>query len=230
MSDTIEIIPTVVPHSRDSFVAATQIAAQFTPRIHFDVDDGIFTHEVSWPFTKMGQIGPFDFAAIAPVAVDVHLMVEEPQKIIAHFIDAGAKRIIVHFETYPDKSAIFGSITECRSRGVEIGLALLIDTPIEVLAPFASKLDFVHLMTIAAIGRQGIRYDSRGADRVRAVHHNFPELMIQVDGGVNDTNIAELVRAGARRFGVGAAIMLQDDPRGSYQVIQSVAESALGSQ
>jgi len=223
----IEIIPTSVPHSSDEFAHASALAATFAQRIHHDVGDGVFAHEVTWPYVKFKTIGELSYQGLGGITIDAHLMVEEPHTVAQRFLDAGVSRLTVHVEAFPHPEDIQTSAHIWRSRGVEVGLALLIDTPFDVLENLRSSMDFVHLMTIPSIGRQGIRFDPRAIDRVKSVHTKFPDLLICVDGGINAENIADLVRTGARRFCVGAAIMQASDPFAAYNVLKNAAESAL---
>jgi ribulose-phosphate 3-epimerase len=226
MSSAIEIIPTSVPHSKDEFADSARVIYGFTQNIHLDVADGIFAHEVTWPYIKFKEVGAFDLSQIH-MQIEAHLMVEEPQALAMRFYEQGVRQIIMHAEPFHNKDEIMRAIEPLKTRGTKIGLAFLIDTPLDVLSVIGAECDFVHLMTIAAIGRQGIMYDKRGVDRVREVHKRFPQLVISVDGGVNETNIAELAKAGARRFCVGHAIMSSSDPVAEYTKLKSIAETAV---
>ena len=82
-------------------------------------------------------------------------------------------------------------------------------------------------MSIPTLGKQGAPFDERIYDRVREVHGRHPELTIGIDGGVGEKNIAELARAGARRFGVGSAITKTPDPASAYAHLMEVAETGI---
>ena len=101
------------------------------------------------------------------------------------------------------------------------------DTSFELVAPLVEICDVVHLMSIATIGTQGIPYDPSAPARIAEFHGRFPHMLISVDGGVSEKNIADLVRAGARRFGVGSALMRSENPGKAYETLKSLAENAL---
>ena len=82
-------------------------------------------------------------------------------------------------------------------------------------------------MSIATLGYQGAAYEPRVVERIQELHAKYPKLVIEVDGGVSGKNIAELVRAGARRFGVGSAVMKASDPTAAYTQLQQIATEAL---
>jgi ribulose-phosphate 3-epimerase len=125
---------------------------------------------------------------------EAHLMVPKPEEIVGRWTERGAKKIIVH--------KLNGVIGRFRGR-VEIGLGVEIQTPLEEIFPLVPQIDFLHLMSIAEIGRQGHRLDDRIFDRIRMVRKKFPQLAISVDGGINVTNLEMLKASGATRFVVG---------------------------
>ena len=125
---------------------------------------------------------------------EAHLMVKEPGQIIDKWVKRGAKRIILH------------SLGSRASKliGTEIGLGVELDVPIEKIFPLISQIDFIHLMSIAQIGKQGHSLDERIFDRIREVKEKFPQILISVDGGINTTNYQALQNAGANRLIVGS--------------------------
>jgi len=229
MRQTIEIIPTVVPESHDDLVRRLHTIGAFTRHVHVDVDDGVFTQRVSWPYTQPGMF--FDIqdptldGAMKP---DVHLMVQDPFEIGQSFIRAGVGGVIAHIEAFRDVETARHVLEAWRAAGAqEVGLALLIDTPLDTLTPLATRCDVVQVMSVAQIGAQGASFDARAIDRVRVLHGSFPELPIIVDGGVSEENAADLVKAGATRLSIGAAIMQNSDPKAAYEHLQEVIHEAV---
>ena len=224
----IEVIPTYVPRSREDLAAGAAKIRTFATGIHVDVDDGIFAPHLTWPYVSPGGFEPFDLSVLAALDVEVHLMVERPRDIGIAFVHAGAMRLIGHMEGFNDPSEARGTLEAWRKAGApEVGLGFLLDSPLAVLEPLIGVCDVVHLMSIATIGTQGIPYDLRILPRIGELHARYPELMISVDGGVSETNIAELVLAGATRFGVGSAISKSADPKAAYENLKTIAENAL---
>lgn len=212
MNRQIEIIPTVVPDSLDDIVRVTQKFLRVAPAIHIDAGDGIFVQNRTWmpgPNEKIPDARATFFEA--------HLMIEEPRLEGIAFIDAGCKRISAHIEAFPTMDEAHGALDAWKKRGAEAGLAILLDTPIEVLEPLILACDVVLVMSIGMLGKQGAAYDPRAVDRIAQLRQKFPELLIAVDGGVNETNILELVEAGATRFSVGSAISKAPEPIQAYQ-------------
>lgn len=125
---------------------------------------------------------------------EAHLMVEGPEKIIGRWVKRGAKRIILHSL---DGLAV-------KPDGVEIGLGVELRVPLEAVFPSLSRVDFVHLMSIAEIGEQGHPFEPVIFDRIKEVKERFPQLPISVDGGINTANYQALTDSGADRLTVGS--------------------------
>ncbi len=171
-----EIIPAVLAHTED--VLKEQIAAlpSEITFFHFDV-----LEEDLWVETNR------DF--------EVHLMVNEPEKIVDKWIARGAKRLSMH--------QVGEKLAEHREKA-EIGLAVVLEKPLEEVFPFLDFVDYVHLMSIAQIGEQHYPLDERIFDRIVAVRAQFPKLPISVDGGITPDNYQKLLDAGADRLVVGS--------------------------
>ncbi len=224
----VEIIPTCVPTEATDLSRGADAIRSFAPAIHIDIDDEIFAPVRTWPYTSAGIWEPFDIAGANGLPAEVHLMVQEPREIGITFAQAGAFRIIGHIEAFSSEDDAQSTLSAWKRSGAsEVGLGILKATPFEVIEPLVSVCDVVHMMSIATIGTQGIPYDGSAPARIAEFHARFPETLISVDGGVALSNIADLVRAGARRFGIGAAIAKAPSPEEAYRALVSLAEGAL---
>jgi pentose-5-phosphate-3-epimerase len=105
----------------------------------------------------------------------------------------------------------------------EIGIAVLMDTPLSAIMPYASLCDEILVMTIATVGKQGIPFDERGIARVRELRERLPRMTIAADGGISEKNIHQLAEAGASRFCIGSAIEKQSDPAAAYTQLCTAA-------
>ena len=124
---------------------------------------------------------------------EVHLMVEKPEVIIKTWVERGAKRIIIH--------SLGG---ETAKSGAEIGLGVEVGIPLETIFPLIPKVNFVHLMSIDALGTQGDDFEPIIFDRIKKVKEKFPQMLISVDGGINTDNYQALEGVGADRLVVGS--------------------------
>lgn len=239
----IRITPTCVPQSVTDIRENILKIAGFAQGIHLDIDDGVFTTEVSWPFTEhskkgsekqgsVGEITTHDTAIVKTgdnFLLQVHLMVSDGRDIGENFIQAGARSVIMHVESAITPLAAFTDTLGAWSMlGVEeIGIAILLDTPLEKLNPLLPYCDFIHMLSVATIGSQGAAFDPRALERVKDAKKRFPSHPISVDGGVSLDNIASLVAAGATRFSVGSAIAKAADPAQAYNALKAAAQRAL---
>lgn len=178
MSNMHEIIPAVLPKSLDDLKRQVGELPSSITFIHLDV-----LEEDVWD----GEMVTQDF--------EVHLMVEDPEAIMARWIERGAKRVSIHTPS--------GAIAQYREQA-EIGFAINLDKPLEEMEPFLEFVDFVHLMSIDEIGAQGHPFNEKVYARVAELQEKFPGLPISVDGGVSLDNYEKLLELGADRLIVGS--------------------------
>lgn len=223
----IEIIPTCVPRTAAELTDYARIILSFSSVIHIDIVDGLFAPSHTWPYIEHGRFGEFDLSGVSGLSAEIHLMVEEPREIGKRFARAGAFRVIGHIEAFEDEDHAHGALDAWREEGArEVGLGILMDTPLPLLDHHIFAMDVVQLMTIPTIGRQGIPYDKNAPARVQEMRERHPDLLISVDGGVSESNIRELARAGARRFCAGSSIAKAPDPAKAHRSLQKLARSA----
>src|SRR3989344_2921706 len=213
-TDDVEIIPTCVPLTLRQLAAESKKISEFADAIHVDVGDGAFSPVSTWPYKESEIPEDLNLSSIGKLKAEVHLMVEDP-------------RIIGNVEAFSQTVEEHGTLDLWRRSGAEAGLGILLYTPFEVLEPLIPVCDVVHMMTIATIGRQGIPYEPSSVSRIAEFHERFPDTLISVDGGVSSDNIADLVRAGARRFGVGSAISKASDPAAAHKALLALAQEAI---
>lgn len=223
----VEIIPTSVPRDANDLAVDAELIRTFATCIHIDIDDGVFAPHTTWPYHAPGEFDAPDLSAAHDLTIEMHLMVDEPHELGVAFAKAGAMRIIGHVEAFDQADDVLKALQAWKAAGAkEAGLGLLLQTPLDVVAPFVEHCDVVHLMTIATIGTQGIPYEPSAPERVAEFHARFPSTVISVDGGVGKGNIQALAAAGASQFGVGSAIRKSDDPKAAYAELKQLAEAA----
>lgn len=232
----VEIIPTnTCPPDLAELSRRSETCTQFSQSVQLDVDDGVFAPEISWPYQNgqwaeleamASSAEPLPFSDV--LRYEAHLMVEEPLRVGELLSRVGCARVIPHIETFESERSVKDAFAVWKGAGAsEVGLAVLIDTPLSTLDALIPLCDVVQLMSIAQLGRQGAKFDARVTSRIEELHARYPGIMIAVDGGVSEKTIADLVRAGAQRFGVGSAIMKDRDPKAAYERLKILAESAL---
>jgi len=170
--------------------------------IHVDVMDGHFV-----PNITMGPLVVEAVRKIAPnIVIDVHLMIETPERYIEAFAAAGATYISVQWEAC---THLHRCLQQIRDLGCKSGVALNPATPPETLAYVLSELDFVLVMSVNP-GFGGQAFIPSSLDKIRTVRNMLAnqglDRLIQVDGGVNEKTIGEVAKAGCDVFVAGSAI------------------------
>ncbi len=155
------------------------------------------------PNTTFLEISRFGDIA-KTIALEAHLMVAEPEKYIKPLADAGFRRLIAHIESHDPR--LF--LDAVRYESVEVGLAIDGATELEQIEPFLEEIDFVLVMTIEA-GFSGQPFLPETVEKIKAIHRNFPDLPIEVDGGINDKTAAIVKDAGATRL-VSTSFLFKD--------------------
>ncbi|RJR14391.1 hypothetical protein C4585_00315 [Candidatus Parcubacteria bacterium] len=231
---SINILPTnTSPGNLAELSRTTETLKELSSWIQLDLADGVFVPVVSWPYQsgqweELENLGKSKLPFSDSVNYEVHLMVQEPLQIGELLARAGAKRILGHIETLGTHGNVHKAFAAWKGAGAsEVGLAVLMETPISEVLPLVPQCDVIQLMSIAILGRQGAPYEPGVIERIQQLHEAHPELIIEVDGGVTLAHIADLARAGVSRFGVGSAITKAADPVAAYQALKSTAESAI---
>lgn len=169
--------------------------------VHIDVMDGRFVPSISFGVPIIKSIRD-----CSERIFDVHLMIEEPERYIADFVDAGADLITVHAESCVHLDRTIDSVKE---KGILAGVALNPSTPLSVLDYLLPKVDMVLIMTVnpGYGGQKLIPYTvQKIRDLKEMVDRQGLKTDIEVDGGVNLFNVEELMDAGANIIVAGSAI------------------------
>jgi ribulose-phosphate 3-epimerase len=176
--------------------------------IHVDVMDGHFVNNIT--------LGPVVTAAIrksTDLPLDCHLMIENPERYVDAFIDAGAEMISVHVEA---ARHLHGTVQAIRKRGAKAGVVLNPATPLSALQDILPEVDFVLLMSVnPGFGGQSlIRPVLDKARKLRAlVDRDGLECRIEIDGGVTEENLQEVASTGVDMIVSGSAIFGTEDIR-----------------
>jgi ribulose-phosphate 3-epimerase len=187
--------------------------------IHVDVMDGRFVPPIT--------IGPLVAGAVADVVheaggvIDVHMMIETPERQIEEFAKAGADSITFHAEATPHANRTLAAIRELDCCA---GIAINPGTPVEALAELRDLADVVLCMTVNP-GWGGQSFIPTSPDKVARLKPLVGTAKIEVDGGIDTKTAGSVATAGASLFVAGSAIFGADDPAAAYQAIASAAEA-----
>ena len=190
--------------------------------IHVDVMDGHFV-----PNITIGVPVVKSLKRVATVPLDVHLMIEDPDRYIEAFAEAGAGMISVHVEALRH---VHRTVHAIKALGVKAGVVLNPGTPVSALTEIAGDVDFVLVMSVNP-GFGGQTFIPRSESKLREVRALLDAAgsvaPIEIDGGVDQHNIARVVAAGARMVVAGSAIFNTPDPERATRELKAAALGAV---
>lgn len=173
--------------------------------LHLDIMDGMYVPNISFGPPVIKSLRKY-----TDMFLDVHMMVEAPERYIDDMIYAGADSITLHIETCRHLDS---ALEKIRKSGKKTGVALNPATPVLLLDEILPFVDMVLVMSVnpGFGGQQFIEYTERKIERLKAIKSdNALSYSIQVDGGVNKENIADIAEAGADNIVAGSAIFSGD--------------------
>jgi len=187
--------------------------------IHVDVMDGHFVPPITFGAIVVSALA--DLVHDAGGILDVHMMVERPDRHVGDIAKAGADSITIHVEATPHVHYTLGEI---RRAGCSAGAALCPATPIEMLADVAVEtLDLALCMSVNP-GWGSQSFIPHSLNKLERMRRALPEdVALEVDGGVHDQTAGPVVQAGANLLVTGSAVFGSDDPAGAYAAIVSAA-------
>jgi ribulose-phosphate 3-epimerase len=192
--------------------------------IHVDIMDGHFV-----PNLTMGPPVVKSIRRVSHVPLDVHLMIEDPDRYAEAFVDAGAASLTVHVEAVVH---LHRTVHFIKSLGIRAGVALNPATPVVALEEIAADLDYVLVMTVNP-GFGGQTFIPRSESKVRAVRdllrRQGSTAPIEVDGGIDTTTAPRIVAAGADILVAGHSIFGSPDAERATRALRAAAEAAVAS-
>jgi ribulose-phosphate 3-epimerase len=220
---TVRIAASILSADFAALGAAVQAAERGgADLIHVDIMDGHFV-----PNLTMGPPVVASLRKVTTVPLDVHLMIEEPDRYLEAFVRAGASMISVHVEVLPH---LHRTIQRIRELGARTGVAINPATPVGVLEEIAGDLDHVLVMSVNP-GFGGQTFIPRTESKIRAVRALLDQrgsrAPIEVDGGIDAANAARVVAAGAAILVAGNAIFGSPDPERATRELRAAATAGV---
>ena len=190
--------------------------------LHVDVMDGHFV-----PNLTIGVLVVASLRKATRLTLDVHLMIENPDRYVEAFAAAGADMISVHQEATPHLDRVLGMI---RESGREVGVVVNPATPVSTLSEVLDRVDYVLVMSVNP-GFGGQKFIPEAVGKIRQLKELRARyndgFRIEVDGGIGPENVSEVVRAGAELLVAGTSIFHTPDPAEAVRRLKHLANNAL---
>jgi ribulose-phosphate 3-epimerase len=188
--------------------------------IHIDIMDGMFVPNISFGFPVLEAINK-----ISNKFLDVHLMIEKPERYLTQFKNAGANLITIHYEAC---THIHKTIQEIKSLDCQVGVAINPGTPVSVLYEVIDAIDLVLVMSVnpGFGGQEFIKNSIKKTSEVRqlAIKRGNFNLKIEIDGGVTTENAQDLILAGANVLVAGNFVFKSKNPKSTIVDLLKLGE------
>jgi ribulose-phosphate 3-epimerase len=232
------VIPAVLPSSREDLEDKLALFATLpdVTRVQIDVVDGYFAAPASWPYTApkdlqgMRERGEM-LSRLNHFSYEIDLMCRDADKAAGEWLALGALYLTFHAESTPNLPELFdymqrqyGPGAGFSSQLVSFGVAINIASDLALIESSLPHISYVQFMGIAEIGKQGQPFDERVFEKMRIFHNKYPDIPIQVDGGVSLRNAKKLIALGATSLVVGSGLLRASDPKAvvrEFDAIQS---------
>lgn len=213
----MQVIPVINTISFEEAKRRIEQAAEFSSWIHIDVVDGQFAPNVTWgnpdelkALVASGQTLVANF--------EIHLMVENPEAVLKSWLEVGAKRIIVHLEAMQDPAYI---LETCKNYGAEAMIAINPETPTDNLLPYLREFKYCQILAVSP-GLAGQQFQKPVLEKIKFLRQKFPDVKIEVDGGIN-LETAKLAKdAGADIVASASYIFSNPYPQGAYEELMGI--------
>lgn len=218
-------MPFIAPSLLSADLANIEQAARMLEQsaadwLHFDVMDGVFVPNISFGLPVLAAVRPHFSKPI-----DVHLMIANPGPYIEAFAKAGADHISVHCETCPH---LHRTIQQIKATGCQAGVAINPHTPVTVLEDILTDIDLVLLMSVNP-GFGGQKFIGQSLNKLKKLKKMLADsgsnhVLIEIDGGVNGDNAAEIAAAGADALVAGNYVFSAEKPQERIKQLKAITQ------
>lgn len=220
MKNHILINPSILNARFDDLANEIAKVSQSADQLHLDIMDNIFVPNFTFDFQRAKEIIEF-----SDLPVDAHLMIADPDISAPKYAQAGCVSVTFHLEAAKN---IGQTISDVKSNGAKVGVAVKPGTPFSLVEPFIEQIDLLLIMTVEpGFGGQSFMHEQM--DKVKTARSRIELIkggkpLIQVDGGISLETIGEAASAGANCFVAGSAVYKSADPENMVQLLRKSAE------
>lgn len=195
-----------------------KLEAAGAPALHLDVMDGHFVPNLSYGMLIVRAV-----RQVTQLPIETHLMISDPQRYAEEYFAAGADAITFHFEAVDNPRPLLDKL---RAAGAVAGMAYNPETPVSAIAPYLDACDLVLTMSVSP-GFGGQQFENVALDKLRELSQRVgPNVLLEVDGGVNAETIGSCAAAGAHSHIVGSAIFEHPDYSQTLARLRRLAQSS----
>lgn len=223
------VVPAVLPSSREDLERKIALLARIPSifRIQIDVVDGRFASPASWPYSDSEELKSLStlremLLALDRLEYEIDLMCLDPEQAAGAWLTLGATRLTFHAESALNLSRLLSSSRSRYGEFISFGLALNIESDIALIEPCLGAVEYIQFMGIARIGKQGQPFDRRVLEKIRTFHIRYPDILIQVDGGVSLESAPQLLTLGVSNLVIGSNILKTKDPSLAFAAFEEL--------
>lgn len=214
----IQVAPSILAADFLHLEKDVEIVNEYADLFHLDIMDGVFVPNISFGFPVVEAI-----AKKARKPMDVHLMIVHPENYVERFAKVGASYISFHYEAARENAEEI--IEKIQALGVEAGIVINPDCPVQAIFPLLPKVDYVLIMSVFA-GFGGQKFIPESLERARTVREKLDSLgrrdvPIEMDGGIGPANAAEVIRAGVQMLVAGSAVFKSENPQETIKALRN---------
>ena len=213
MTKSIRVVPAILTEDPSALETMVRQAETFTDYVQFDMMDGQFVPSRSITREHLAGLR-------TKLSWEAHIMVLRPEDYLESLRQAGAEKVVFHYEATSSPRAV---ISAARKLDLGVGLAVNPETPVSTILPLVSEVDSVLFLSVHP-GFYGSQFIPEVLDKIVELRSAQPGVEIGIDGGLKESNIAQIARAGPGVIYVGSAIFLQPQPGESFRHLQSLAQ------
>ncbi len=212
----VQIVPAILATTATDIAQKILISKDITTDVQIDIVDGSFASPATWPFsegTLLSSVVLPPFPHSDDINIELDLMVDDPERSLSAWMSLGARRILFHLESTLHMKEIletlkrdYGYEKGFMTSSLSVGIAVNIETRMELLEPYLDSVDYVQFMGIKRIGVQGQPFAKEVLAKIDIFRKKHPDVPIQVDGAVSLETAPALLALGVQRLIVGSAL------------------------
>jgi len=214
----VKLVPVINTKTTQKLKERIRLLRDFKDVFQLDIADGKFTSWKTWNSPEiLKKIKKIDRK------FELHLMVHNPEQVLPYWLEVLPKRVIIHHEAIKDFSLLYDL---CQVNETELGIAVNPETPFENISQYLDKISFLTILGVSP-GPSGQSFQWFVLDRIKKLKRKYPQILCEVDGGINEENIEKVKDSGVDFIAIGSAIFESADPLEKITYFQKILKTSL---